>query len=278
VKLYYYKADRPNFGDDINPWFWRKALGFEFDGSDEEIFVGIGTIINDLLPEADILHIFGSGAGYGNSVPRKADHWRVHCVRGPLTAQAIDVDKKLAVTDPVMLLHRWVTDSFDQKVFRCSFMPHVDFASERLEVICTNVGINYISPAWEQDTVIKQVGQSEKLITSAMHGAILADALRVPWTPVTAAGDVIPFKWHDWCQSLKLNYEPTQMVTIYPSVKPDLTSRMKAKAKNALASQRLKHVSKRGKYYLSSSKVLDDRLDRLEDAISQFKNKYFSVD
>lgn len=278
MNLYYYKSDRPNFGDDINPWFWQRALGCPFDDSSNEVLVGIGTIINDLLPDADILHIFGSGAGYGKSVPRKAGHWRVHCVRGPLTAQAIDVDKRLAITDPVMLLHRWVPHPVDEKVFRCSFMPHVDFASKRLKAICSSVGINYISPAWEHDRVISLVGQSERLITSAMHGAILADALRVPWTPIGAGGDVIPFKWHDWCQSLELEYRPTPMVPIYPWTNAGLTSRIKARAMDALAVQTLKHIIKRGKCYLSEQKVLDNRLDRLEDSIDGFKRHHLFKD
>ena len=39
-----------------------------------------------------------------------------------------------------------------------------------------------------------------------MHGAIVADTLRVPWIPVRTNPKILPFKWLDWCQSVKLPY------------------------------------------------------------------------
>ena len=41
-----------------------------------------------------------------------------------------------------------------------------------------------------------------------MHGAIVADTLRIPWVPVVCSPAIPPFKWIDWTRSLDLDYRP----------------------------------------------------------------------
>jgi succinoglycan biosynthesis protein ExoV len=41
-----------------------------------------------------------------------------------------------------------------------------------------------------------------------MHGAIAADALRIPWIPIITSPRMLTFKWQDWCSSLGLKYKP----------------------------------------------------------------------
>ena len=67
---------------------------------------------------------------------------------------------------------------------------------------------------------IQQVRQSDLLITEALHGAVVADALRVPWISVRAYGHILPFKWHDWCESLGLRYEPQRLPTLWQKPLP----------------------------------------------------------
>jgi len=68
-----------------------------------------------------------------------------------------------------------------------------------------------------------------------MHGAIVADALRVPWLPVCCNDDILAFKWQDWLSTLKLPYEPSRITSL-----SDLNSRvgnggrLKAKLKRGL--------------------------------------------
>ncbi|MBV5343050.1 hypothetical protein JZU68_05380, partial [bacterium] len=114
-----------NFGDSINPWFWSHYIDRPFEEDSDELFVGIGTLLNNRLPaNYSAIHVMGSGAGYGEYIPSCPKNWRVHCVRGPLTADSIGIDRKYAIADPAILLNELVPLS-NCKAFTCSFMPHV---------------------------------------------------------------------------------------------------------------------------------------------------------
>ena len=44
-----------------------------------------------------------------------------------------------------------------------------------------------------------------------MHGAIVADALRVPWIPARLYGHFMEFKWRDWTESIEVPLELASM-------------------------------------------------------------------
>ena len=272
MKLLYYKPDKPNFGDDLNPWFWQRALGNSFskiDGNDDSLILGIGTLINDFLPKNRPIHILGSGAGYGTKIPSKSEYWKVHFVRGPLSAEAIQVDKSNAISDPAILLYEWI-EKKSKKEHNVSFMPHYAIDSLKLRSAVESAGLFYISPSAKRDEIIDQVNSSERLVTSAMHGTILAEALRVPWHPVITSRDILPFKWKDFLLTVDLEYKPTQLTTIWPEVKTDTVSRLKNTIKIGLVASELKRVTKKGKFFLSKENTLEKRICELKIEIESF--------
>jgi succinoglycan biosynthesis protein ExoV len=68
--------------------------------------------------------------------------------------------------------------------------------------------MTYIDPHWPVENVIGQMGRARLVVTEAMHGAIVADTLRIPWVPVVCSPAILPFKWIDWTESLDLDYRP----------------------------------------------------------------------
>jgi succinoglycan biosynthesis protein ExoV len=107
MQLYYFKDRRGNFGDDLNPWLWRQLLPEVLQGSPDELFVGIGTLLNHRLPAAPLKHVFGSGHGYGRK-PVIDSQWQFHAVRGFETARALGLPKETVITDAAI---RFVSDS-----------------------------------------------------------------------------------------------------------------------------------------------------------------------
>ena len=184
MKLFYYKDPIGNFGDDLNPLIWYGLAPELFDEDGSELLVGIGTLINSRAPTGPAKYVFGSGVGY-HQFPHIDDKWKFYCVRGPLSAQRLNLDPALAITDPAVLLTQVIPDRLVKKTGMVSFMPH--HASSRFanwKELCEKAGINYIDPSYDVHETIFQIRQSRVVIAEAMHAAIVADALRVPWIPV----------------------------------------------------------------------------------------------
>ena len=215
MKLYYYQDPAGNFGDDLNPWLWYGLAPELFDDDSNTLLVGIGTLINSKVPAAPRKLVFGSGVGY-NAAPSIDGNWEFLCVRGPLSAEILGLDKSLALSDPAVLITQLMPPAAVERTGMVSFMPHhasLHFADWK--GICDAAGINYIHPAANMHEIVFQIRQSRLVIAEAMHGAIVADAFRTPWVPVACYDHILRFKWDDWCQSLGMTYAPLQLERIW---------------------------------------------------------------
>ncbi|MEM0981729.1 MAG: polysaccharide pyruvyl transferase family protein [Cyanobacteria bacterium P01_H01_bin.58] len=214
-----------NFGDDLNPWLWQQLLPELLTRQDGVVLVGIGTLLNAKLlkrvKKAQRVSIFSTGVGYEQPLTTLPDHWKIYCLRGPLSCQALGISSELAITDGAVLLRRLIKPTLTQPN-KAAFMPHIHhavFAGDRWRQICQLSGIHYINPQLPVEQVLSAIQQSRVLITEAMHGAIVADALGVPWIPVVTSPRILQFKWQDWCASVQQPYRPIYLpplTTGYP--------------------------------------------------------------
>lgn len=212
MKIHHLEQVGGNFGDELNRWLWPGLLGDVCgDAKDDVLFVGIGTILDKNLPPARVTIVFGTGVGY-TSVPRDiatdSARWRIYGVRGPLTAHALHLDERFAMTDPAILLATLPEfGGLDRR--GTIFIPH--WKSVRYgdwEAICETLGIEFVHPCRDSKSVVRRIAAAEKVIAESMHAAIIADAFRVPWIPVALSREVSPFKWVDWASSLNVSYSP----------------------------------------------------------------------
>ena len=211
MKIHLVKEVHGNFGDELNHWLWHALLPGVWDGDDDVLFVGIGTILDKNLPSARIRIVFGTGAGYTPAPPdvsAVSAGWHIYGVRGPLTARALKLDKRLVMTDPAILLAT-LQDFEGLHRKGVIFVPH--WKSVRYgywEAICKNLGIEFVDPCQDSKLVVRRIASAEKVIAESMHAAIIADAFRVPWIPVALSREVSPFKWVDWAASVEVPYSP----------------------------------------------------------------------
>jgi hypothetical protein len=205
MKLYYSFSRVQNFGDDINLWIFGRLLGDILDEDMSELLLGIGTILNHRVARAPMKNVFGSGFGYGYPPDLRDGRWRFYAVRGPRTAQALGLAPQLAICDPAILVSNLMT-ARPVKRYRFSFMPH--FESMRCGLwrqAAELAGANFVNPSAPVHDTLDQIAASEVLISEAMHGAIVADALGTPWHAVEPVVPKHRAKWSDWSESLDIS-------------------------------------------------------------------------
>jgi succinoglycan biosynthesis protein ExoV len=212
VNLYFYRGEKPNFGDELNAWMWPKLIEGVWDDKDESIFLGIGSIIYDFFPSDKKKVVFGAGYGGYTPLPTIDKKWKFYFVRGKLTAKALGINENLGIGDAAILLRSCVKQKV-KKRYKVSFIPHVSSTSTGCwELACQYASINYIDPCAPVDDVLDQILASELVITEAMHGAIVADALRTPWIAAQPLSSIHMNKWFDWTSALDINLKPNQLV------------------------------------------------------------------
>ena len=245
MRLYW--SAKHNFGDSLNPWLWEMLLPGILNDDSSELLVGIGTILNHKIPKAGHKHVFGSGYGYGAIPDVHGPDWTIYCVRGPRTAARLNLPKTLAITDPAVLVRRFVDNSWNARG-KTIFVPH--FESLDLgdwNAVCKLADITLVDPCGPIEDVMSSIKHARLVITEAMHGAIVADALRVPWIPVRPLVKKNQQKWLDWFESVGLSCDSESL--------PPSTAEEAMNAKYSL----LKEAAKGALYLNKITSLLTDQ-------------------
>lgn len=230
MKLFFYKAPQGNVGDDLNEWLWPKILSGVLDDNHEHLLIGIGTLLNHKIPPAKKYTVLTSGAGYGDLPNLSVGEWSYIGLRGPLSKKLLGVSSsKLSLLDGAYLLPKYLPLK-NKPRYKLGYIPHVDSISHGLWEDVTDIaGIKLIDPRWPVERFVEELSSCEKIITEAMHGAIIADAYNIPWQPTKAYDYINAFKWNDWAQSVNIDLS---LNVIDPTWAGDTGKSIKRKAIN----------------------------------------------
>ncbi|MGC6401633.1 polysaccharide pyruvyl transferase family protein [Sphingomonas sp. FW199] len=211
MRSFYYKLNK-NFGDHMNAWMWPQLFPEQMSGRQDDVLVGIGTLIKESLNELPGRKIvFGAGTGYGDALSRqRLENWLFYFVRGPLTAAALGLPEEKGIVDAAWLVDQLPDVCYKPDTVRSGtvFVPHwTSDVYANWKQPCDLAGIRYVSPL-DPDPVLPAIAHAELAIVESLHGAIMADYYRVPWIPVATNNRILEFKWRDFSASLDLNFQP----------------------------------------------------------------------
>lgn len=288
-----------NLGDELNLWLWPQLFGNDiFIQNDGIQFLGIGSILSsDPIYNKEWIDkkkvIFGTGIRPGEHLLQIDSSYDIMYMRGPLSCYALGLDP-VYITDAAYCLQFTSLYSSlinQKKKYKIGLIPY--FRSDKLinwAKLADDLGMHYISPLCEYyniNNILKEIASCDYIITEAMHGAIIADILRIPWsrfiltTYICEGSNVADFKWMDWMYSLKIpnKYYPiirltnkinhaiyyftkhqVQLNTIF---KHSLIDRMKI----CLQFDNLQ-------FSLSNESIFNETKNKLEEQIIAFKEKY----
>jgi succinoglycan biosynthesis protein ExoV len=213
MKLYHWRGDARNFGDELNTLLWPSLLPDFFDDDPREIFLGIGSVL-DSRHRRDARKVV-AGAGYGGyeAAARIDRSWTVHWVRGPRTAHRLGLHPSSGIGDPASLIDRALLAELLQPgpAPPCGtggaigFMPHFETAARGAwQRVATLAGITFIDPRDDPRAVLAAIAGCRLLLSEALHGVIVADALRVPWIAVSPFAPIHTAKWQDWSEAMSI--------------------------------------------------------------------------
>jgi len=189
IPLYYYLSN--NFGDAMSHYLAKKISGKEpvlLSAHEESLkYMVTGSILNN-----DVKNAIVWGCGVANSNDRIIPKTKIAAVRGRLTGkicreQGVHFDEVYG--DPALLLPRFYNPKRNIK-YKLGVIPHyadlkiffdsIGHSAEQLE----SMGIKVINVLDDVETVVDNIIQCEKTISSSLHGIITSHAYGVPslWT------------------------------------------------------------------------------------------------
>lgn len=280
MKLGYFDTNLRNVGDDLNPFIWSKYFPNIEKVHEDTVFIGIGSVFDKRFAQDKRKLVFGPGARGEHALPELDDSWDIRFVRGPLSQQAVKnrgVDCKY-ITDPGLL----VSQFFDKKNLNTDtigLIPYYKTEHQPWQSIADSLGFKLISPRLSVQDFTAAIRQCQFVVTEAMHGAIIADAFRVPWLPyssITAKHELEThaFKWTDWCQSVGLEFNEIMLPILWSATGQSLPGRLIQYFKSRYICAKLKKYAVLDNAYLSDDKVFATRTQQLLDEIQQLTKDY----
>lgn len=203
-----YFAGLFNWGDDINPELYELITGKKpvkmhvLDETPEDHIMMCGSILN-FANEHSI--IWGAGFMHKQSTINGAPK-EIHAVRGPLTAKRLEelgIEVKVPYGDPSMLVTKWWGNPmyFPSQDCRYGVIAHY-IDKKRVEDWPEDIARIDIGNSLR--TIIWDTCRCKKIISSSLHGLIVADMYNIPALWVKLSDNIVgdDMKFHDYFASI----------------------------------------------------------------------------
>lgn len=189
---------RNNFGDMLGPAIIKKLTERHGDAEHREqrALLSVGSILH-FASDGDV--VWGTGRN-----GKIADHWHrfsdldVRAVRGPLTAEFLDrkgISAPDVYGDPGLLIpYLFPEFSNTPKTRELLVVPNLHDVAR----VPTDLRAHMIFPTDAWESCVRAIASSSFVISSSLHGKVIADALGVPSRLVRSEGETSTFKYDDY--------------------------------------------------------------------------------
>jgi succinoglycan biosynthesis protein ExoV len=282
VEFFAWKSPAGNVGDDLNRVIWPRLLPELVDAHPESLLLGIGSVLDRRHAPDRHKIIFGAGGRSPHKLPAfPSPHIDLRFVRGPLTARALGLADSFAITDPAILAPEvfGARHALTPRGYDIGFVPYFRTGLGYAGRIAAKAGLRLIPVTLPPEQFIGELLKCRAVISESLHGAILADAYGIPWTPcrittLRREKETHAFKWNDWMASMEVS---SGIVTL-----PDLDAlgeeakgfSLRRELYAQVAARRLKQVVRSDAWALGSRVVLRAHLERMREEIERLGRDY----
>lgn len=180
VPVYYFQGEK-NVGDLLTPYIVEKITGkvpHNVRSQKIDHLLGVGSIIHRAKKNSDI---WGTGT-LDKAIAAKyaVGELRVFALRGHLSAAVLfgpsGNDPNISFGDPGILMPRFFAPKVEREI-RVGVIPHyVDYESDFIKNV---PGVEVIDVRSDPEDFVRQLLRCEFVLSSSLHGLILADAYGV---------------------------------------------------------------------------------------------------
>ena len=209
ITAYWYTGDI-NFGDLITPHLL-KLYGFTpvCYPVERAQLLSTGSILH-LAPEDYSGHIVGSGLIKDTTL--RLSKAKVWAVRGELTRERLGVPKSTVLGDPGLLSLKLLKQR-QKRRYTLGIVPHfVDKKDARISMIEQRYknDVLVIDVMRNPLVVFEDIDKCDFIISSSLHGIIVADSLNIPNAWIYLSDKVLGkgFKFHEYFSAIGRNHNP----------------------------------------------------------------------
>lgn len=239
----------------VKAYWWSKELNFG-DLFTQELFYHYDvTPIETPVAQADIIgtgSLFGMipkdyegvilGTGLISDTEDRYEKANFAAVRGHLTRQKLGLPQSTPVGDFGLLAIKLLKNRPVEKQYQVGLIPHyVDKAHPWIEEVKKKLGTNclVIDVQNTATNVTKQVANCELIISSSLHGIIVADSLNIPNVWVELSDNVIGKGFKFWDYNSAIDYEQSPLVvntgTTFADVENKISNKNSTTINNKIA-------------------------------------------
>lgn len=202
----FYAHGIENLGDSMVPWLTQNITHVDLPYSNPLAASGphlftIGSILQYATSDC---YIWGSGFIQSDCKP-KGRPKQVAAVRGPLSqgrCQALGIVAPLVFGDPALLTSRFILKKYSPISGRIGLVPHfVDWGTLSNPEINLQQNYHFIDIRTSNiESFIDEITKCEYIVSTSLHGVILAEAFGVPAVWCEVSDNVVGkgFKFHDY--------------------------------------------------------------------------------